>query len=158
MSRRWLWVAALVAVVALAAAGGALGLRLRAHDQAEQARTAALDAATSAATDVLSYDYRRIGTDIAAAEKVATGTFLEQYRQTTDDLVEQAKANEAVVDAQVVASSVQHADADSVVALLFVDQRTVRKGDSEPSVEQSRVRLTMVESGGRWLISELTTV
>ena len=49
----------------------------------------------------------------------------------------------------------QSASRDRVEVLLFVDQTTVRTGLEQPRVEQNRVRLTLDDVDGRWLVSGL---
>lgn len=147
--------ALLVLSLVLVAAAGVLGGALREQRSVESAREEALEVARDTAEEVLSYDHRRMADDIAEAEAVSTGRLLEQYRDATDGLVEQAEAGSAVVRADVQAASVESASQDRVAVLLFVDQTTVREGLAEPLTEQNRIRLTLRHVDGRWLASDL---
>lgn len=152
-SRLVVGLAALAAVLVVGA--GVLAWTVRGDRAAEQARDDALEAARLAAVEVLSYDHRRIDEDIEEAERLGTGEFLEQYQAATEGLVEQAEAGAVVVRTTVQGASVQSASADRVEVLLFVDQTTTRTGLEEPRVEQNRVRLTLDDVDGRWLVSGL---
>ncbi|HWH29955.1 MAG TPA: hypothetical protein VNU26_13535 [Mycobacteriales bacterium] len=152
-SRLLMSLAAIAAVLLVAAA--VLGWVVRQDRTEEQAREDALEAAQLAAVEVLSYDHRRIEEDIEQAERLGTGEFLEQYRAATEGLAGQAAAGEVVVTTTVQGASVQSASRDRVEVLLFVDQTTVRTGLEQPRVEQNRVRLTLDDVDGRWLVSGL---
>ena len=144
-----------LATLALVVAAAVLALEVREQQQVEQAREDALAVAEGSAVEVLSYDHRRLDEDVAEAERLSTGRFLEQYRAATRDLAEQARAGSVVVTARVPSASVQTASADEVVVLLFVDQTTERADLAEPRLDQNRVRLTVQRVGGRWLVAEL---
>jgi Mce-associated membrane protein len=122
------------------------------------ARTA-LAAARSAAHEILSYDYRNISTDISHAESLTTGAFAQQYASTAKRLLSEAKQERTIVQATVGSAGVVSATPQNVVALLFVDQATVRQaaGQASPTtrIDQSRVRMTMTLTRGHWLVSQL---
>ena len=66
-----------------------------------------------------------------------------------------AEQYKVVVKAEVTAASVVRAGDDRVVALLFVDQTTTSTRLEGPKVDLNRVRMTLVEQDGKWLVSEL---
>ena len=145
----------LVLSLVLVAAAGVLAGAVWEQRSVERAREQALEVAQDTAEEVLSYDHRRMADDIAEAEAVSTGRLLEQYRDATEGLVEQAEEGSAVVRADVQTASVESASQDRVSVLLFVDQTTVREGLAEPLTEQNRIRLTLQRVDGRWLASDL---
>lgn len=126
------------------------------------ARAAALPAATRAAHDLLSYDYRSMQADIAQAKAETTGLFSSQYAGTARQLAAQAQQLHAIVQASTNAPSVVSATANQVVVLVFVDQASVRKSATEKApvtrIDQSRVRLTMTNVHGHWLVSQLAAL
>jgi Mce-associated membrane protein len=149
----------LVAVaLLLLVAVGVLGWQVQQSRDVEEARETARAAAQNAVVAVLSYDHRTMADDVAEAERLSTGAFLEQYRSATTGLSEQAEAGQVVVTARVVHASVQDVTDGRVAVLLFVDQTTDRADLEEPRVEQSRVRLTMQREDGRWLVAELESL
>ena len=144
----------LVLVLGLALTAALLTLRARADDRVEQAREEARAAAEAAAVTLLSYDHRRLDRDFAAARKLLTGGFADDYAQTTEEVVRPTALEvEAVVTAEVAASSVVRASENRVVVLLFVDQTTTSTRVEGPQVDLNRVRMTLTRTNGRWLVS-----
>ena len=126
------------------------------------ARAGALPAATRAAHDLLSYDYRTMNADIARAKAETTGLFSSQYAGTATQLAAQARQLRAIVQVTTNSPSVLSATASQVVVLVFVDQASVRKSATDKTpvtrIDQSRVRLTMTKVHGRWLVSQLAAL
>jgi Mce-associated membrane protein len=148
--------AGLVAVVVAAlAVGGVLLVGQRDHGAAQRSGQQALAAARSAAVTVLSYDYRHLDADFAAASALTAQPFTAEYQRTTTKAVRPvATTNAAVVKARVSAAGVVRATPDRVVVLAFVDQTTSSNRLQRPQVDQNRVELTMVRgSGGDWLVA-----
>jgi Mce-associated membrane protein len=157
-------VAAGLAVVALVATvvAGVLAVRLAQADPNDPpdslstTRSDALAAARSHAQAILSYDHRTLDADFAKAEAALTGKFKKDYARTTSTVVRpSAEQYKVVVKAEVTAASVVRAGEDRVVALLFVDQTTTSTRLEGPKVDLNRVRMTLVEQDGKWLVSEL---
>jgi Mce-associated membrane protein len=141
-------------VVALALTAGLLLLKARGEDRVDQARSQARAAAERHAVTLLSYDHRHLDKDFAAAKKVLTGGFADDYASTTEKVVRpSAEQVKAVVTAQVASSSVVRAAENRVVVLLFVDQTTTSTRLEGPRVDLNRVRMTLDRTGGQWLVS-----
>jgi len=165
---RWpLVVAGVLALVLLVAAGTAAVLVYRLQnadpnnppDGLASTRSDALAAARAHAQAILSYDHRTLDADFARAEKVLTGTFKGEYGRTTDTVVRpSAEQYKVVVQAEVTAASVVRASENRVVVLLFVDQTTTSTRLEGPKVDLNRVRMTLVENDGNWLVSELSAL
>ena len=144
----------LALVMALAVIAGLLVLRARGEDRVEEARSAALAAGERHAVTLLSYDHRHLDRDFSRAEAVITGSFAQDYAQTTEKVVRPtAEQVKAVVTAEVVSSSVVRASENRVVLLLFVDQTTTSTRLEGPKVDLNRVRMTLTRTGGQWLVS-----
>jgi Mce-associated membrane protein len=122
----------------------------------------ALTAAKTDAHAILSYDYRSISRDIAAAKADTTGVFSRQYAGTAARLLSEAKQVKAIVQATIGSAGVVSSVPGNVVVLLFVDQASVRQtpGQKTPTtrIDQSRVRMTMTEVNGKWLVSALAAL
>jgi Mce-associated membrane protein len=141
------------------AAFGLLAYRVRAGDQVEAARGQAVAAAQDHAVTILSYDYRHLDADFAAARRTLTGSFAKDYKVTTTTLVRPgAEQYHVVVKAEVAAASVVTAKADQVVVLLFVNQTTTSTRLDGPRVDLNRVRLTLVKVDGRWLVNKVVAL
>lgn len=147
-------VIALALLLVLAATAALLTVRARGEDQAERARAEAQAAAERHAVTLLSYDHRHLDRDFARAREVVTGPFADDYATTTERVVRpSAEEVKAVVTAEVASSAVVRAGENRAVVLLFVDQTTTSTRLEGPKVDLNRVRITLVRSGGEWLVS-----
>ncbi|MCX4460678.1 hypothetical protein OOK58_54050 [Streptomyces sp. NBC_01728] len=159
--RRLLSAALCVLLLAGLVAATVLGWRYREGVRAEQARGQALAAARQAAPVVLSYDYRHLDRDFAAARARLTGHFRDEYRKTTTTVVgPTASKYHGVVKATVAqptggspAASVISASADRAVVLLFVNQVTTSTQVSGSRVDLNRVRMTVALTSDGWRVS-----
>lgn len=151
-----------VLVAAMAAAAAVLGWEYEEGRQADGARLEALAAAQKAAPVVLSYDYRRLDKDFAAARGHLTGKFRDEYGRTTTRVVAPTAAKyHGVVKATVVkppgggapAASVVSASPDKAVVLLFVNQVTTSTQVTGPRVDLNRVRMTLTRTSAGWKVS-----
>ncbi|MGW1023660.1 hypothetical protein ACWD4J_08050 [Streptomyces sp. NPDC002577] len=151
-----------VVLVAGLTAMAVLGWQYREGRLTEQARGQALAAAREAAPVVLSYDYRHLDRDFAAARKHLTGAFRDQYEKTTRTVVgPTAKKYKGIVKATVVkpagggdpAASVVSASPDKAVVLLFVNQVTQSTQVSGSRVDLNRVRMTLTRTSDGWKVS-----
>ncbi len=158
--RRGLLVVAAVVAVLLVVSAAVLVAVDRRQQRVADARSAALEQARTSAETVLSYGYRTLDDDFAAATAVSTGQFKDDYERTSQSAVrEVATQTEAEVKADVVSAGVVSGTADRVVVLVFVDQTTVSNRLDRPKTDQNRVRLTMVRStsaeGPTWLVEQV---
>lgn len=147
----------LSAVAVLAGALAAVAAMRGSHDQAvDAARDNALAAAVSGVPVVLSYDYRHLKADFARAEARLTPRFRKQYDATTAKQVEPLAAKyHATSSAQVSAAAVVDASPDRAVVLVFVSQLATNTNLTAPRSDQSRINVTVVRAGDRWLIDRL---
>ncbi|WP_171116942.1 MULTISPECIES: hypothetical protein [Streptomyces] len=162
-SRRGLRAALLsVLLVASLVAAAVLATHYRDGVRAGEARAEALAAARKAAPVVLSYDYRHLDRDFAAARAHLTGKFRDEYQKTTQAVVgPTAKKYDGVVKATVAepadggapAASVVSASADNAVVLLFVNQVTTSTQVTGSRVDLNRVRMTMTRTSEGWKVS-----
>jgi Mce-associated membrane protein len=149
----------LVITLSALAAFGLVAYRVRASSQVEAARDQASAAAQHDAVSILSYDYRHLDRDFAAARKALTGSFGRDYQATTSKLVRPgARQYHVVVRAEVAAESVVSATAEQVVVLLFVNQTTTSTRLAGPRVDLNRVRLTLVRVDGSWLVNNVVAL
>ncbi len=129
--------------------GGAL-----VEQSAEEARSAAV----RAVVPVLSFDYRTLDEDAAAARSYMTSSYqAEKYDPLFAVIEENADNTQTVVDVQVVASAVTRTGDDRVDILLFVDRPTTNRDNEEPVVYKDQATLTMAKVDGQWLVDDLRT-
>ena len=152
------WPLALVgALTALMVLGvGFLGYRLYTERQTEMARDEAVAASRDAARLLFSYDHATLDEDFAKGLSVTTGQFRDDYSRTTSQVVAGvARQYKAVVVADVVESAIIDAAPDEVTTLVFLNQATTSTQITGRQVDQSRVRMRLVERDGRWLVAEV---
>ena len=118
---------------------------------------AAQSAAEQAIVPVLSYDYRELDADAAAAQSYLTEDYREKYDELFSVIADNAPRTEAVVRAEVIASSVVRTAPEAVEVLLFVNRPTTNKQVTEPVVYRDQVTVTMVRDGEDWLVDGLRT-
>jgi len=131
--------------------------RERALSELRRPNGPALTAAREAGRVLFSYDYRHLDDDFSKAISLTTGDFTGEYRDFADKVVKPVAAeNQVVVTATVSqAGTTGQTTPDQVVALVFVDQTTTSTKVTDQGVDHSRVRMTLVERDGRWLVSKV---
>jgi Mce-associated membrane protein len=158
--------AAVVAVVTLAVAVAVVlavvvtGLSNRSGGQASSATTATVEkAATTGTQAALSYNYQHLASDFAAAEKFMTPSFTANFKRTTGTSVQPLAAKyHAASTATVVGAGVGSLSSSHATVLVFVDQTVTNTQLSGPRLDRSRVEVSLVNSGGRWLIDNLSPI
>ena len=146
-----LLVAAVVALVLLWRQNGDLA---EAKDLAA-AEQSATEAATRIAVSMTSYDYRSVDKDFAWIDEDGTSTFQRTFSESTKPIRQLITRTRATATGKVTDAAGTADDVDHVEVLLFVDQELKRAGDSRSSVDSNRVVMTMVRSGGRWLVDDV---
>ncbi len=156
---------AAVLLVAFAASGFGLdGVGVQAwrsvdeHTEVESAQRAAPAAAERAAAAILSYSHESLETDRDTAARFMTADYRKKYLDTFGLVLENAPEVKAVVEAEIKASGVAHADPDRVNVLLFVNQTTTSTANQgEPQIALNRVMMTMQRQDGTWLVDDITS-
>jgi len=151
-------IALAVAVLVAAVAVGALWLQTDRADQRSADSRAAMSAATAAAQVIFSYDYRTFDAGVAKAKPYLTGDFAKEYAQTTASLKATAQQEQAVVQAQVSAASVVESTGDHVELLVYLNQYRRNTNITGEKVDQNRVVLTLVQTGGAWKVSAASAI
>lgn len=154
------WVLAVLAVLTAVSVGAAawVGFATPSDASVEESTSAAQSAAERAIGPILSYDYRHLDEDRAAAQSYMTSRYREEDYDPLFEVVKQnAPGTKAVVKAEVVASGVVRSGEDRVEVLLFVNRPTTNKKNTEPVVYKDQVRAQMVRVDGDWLVDCLIT-
>jgi len=124
----------------------------------EQSAEEARNAAVRAVVPVLSFDYRTLEEDAAAARSYMTSAYQEEkYDPLFAVIEENADNTQTVVDVQVVDSAVTRTGDGRVEVLLFVDRPTTNRDSQEPVVYKDQATLTMTKVDGQWLVDDLRT-
>ena len=144
-----------------------IGIRSRTATEERTTSTAAVTSALreapvqaeTAAVRALAFDYKTLQTDADEAKSLMTPQYAAQFQKTVDELLQSpASQRKAHVEADVKASGVVDATASKVDVMLFVDQTSQTTLQSEPQTYLNRVVFTMVKSGDRWLVDDVTAL
>jgi Mce-associated membrane protein len=157
---RFAVVTALTVLAVFAAALAAVAAtRVSHHHALDRARENALAAATTGVATVLSYDYRHLAADFKKAESLLTTGFRKKYDTTTAKAFEPLAAKyKALSSAQITAAGTVSIDVDRVVVLVFASQTVTNSQLSAPRLDRSRIDVTMVRQGDRWLIANMSPI
>lgn len=131
-------------------------LALGNQHQLDQARVAALSAARADAVALAAYDYRHLGHDFAVVEADSTPSYRHTYEQASGSLRSTLVRYRASASARVVSAGLVSATNARAVALVLLDQKVSNSEQSAATSERSQVEVTLVRSGGRWLIDQVT--
>ncbi len=157
---RWVPVAVLAVLVVLAAAlAGTLFVQQRTSQQTETARDEGLTSSRAAARVLFSYDYRSLDKDFKAGLALTAGDFRNEYMRTTSTVVQPVAVQyKAVVRAEVVVAGVVSAKPHEATTIVFLNQTTTSTRVTGTKVDQSRVRMTLRETGGQWKVTAVTAL
>jgi Mce-associated membrane protein len=146
-----------VVAVALALAGALVvsTVTLRADSSLTQARATALTSARSYAVELGGYDYRHLEHDFGVVTANSTPSFRRSFTQSSNALKSTLERYHAVASAKVVAAGLVSATPSHAVALVFLQQRITNTTRSAPTTDRSQVEVSLVRSGGRWLIDQV---
>ncbi|UVE93958.1 hypothetical protein [Dietzia sp. B32] len=141
-------------IVALLAATGILGyLTWQNHRDAELRRSAS-DDATRLVTQLATYDHTDVDANLDAVVADATPDFAERYREVSDGLRELLASGEGTSTGTVTHAAVESVDGDRAVVLVFLDQEISNVTVPDGRVDSSRMVVTVVRDGDRWLLDD----
>lgn len=162
-STRWRWarsnISLLCAGVVVVALSVALALSLSAlgnQDALGNSRTSALAAARTDAVQLASYNYRSLGRDFGVVIANSTPSFRRRFTESSDALKSTLTKYKATADASVLSAGLVSATTSRAVVLVLLDQKIANSKQATPTTDRSQVEITLVSSGGRWLIDQVT--
>jgi Mce-associated membrane protein len=122
--------------------------------RAEAVRTAA-----QSTEEILSTSFEDYDAQVESAVAKMTGTFAEEYRQTSDGIRDRFLAQRTRLQVKAVGQGVVQASPEQVRALLFLDQYVEKRVDGEPTTDfaQYRALVTVVHTDHGWLVSDIET-
>ena len=121
------------------------------------ARTSALAAARTYAVELAGYNYRHLDRDFGGGRGplhavVSSGA----SRSRATPCRPRSTKYHATADAKVVSAGIVSASTTRAVALVFLNQKITNSTQSAPTTDRSQVEITLVNSGGRWLIDQVS--
>lgn len=147
-------IAAIVLVVALLAACGVLGYLVWADHREDRLRASAVEDATRLVEQLATYDHTDVDANLDAVAAEATPEFAERYREVSEGLRELLSSGEGTSTGTVLHAGVESLDPDRAVVLVFLDQEITNVTVPEGRVDASRMVVTVVRDGDRWLLDE----
>ncbi len=118
-----------------------------------------VSAAKEGTEALLSYSPENLDQDLADAKSHLTEPFLGYYDDFTDKVVAPATRGKGVkTEANVARAAVSQIRPGRAEVLVFVNQVTTSTDRPTPALATSSVMVTLVNSDGRWLISEFTPI
>ncbi len=160
-SAGWVPPVALVLVAVLLAGLGTFFLvkaRSVRYDSAlvDSATTSAVNGQVREAVEKsFSYNFADVASTEKAARELLTGKALCQYNAVFGPVKEIAPQQKLVVTVRVVSSAVSSLKDDRATVLVFADQVTTRTTDNQSGGGTAMLRVSAVDSGGRWKIDNL---
>lgn len=116
-------------------------------------------AAEATATALVNIDYREPQTSFDAVAATATGTFLDQYKASSDSLVELVTTFKSVLSGKVAVSAVDDIDADSASVLVATEGKVSNAQTGEDTqVRNFRLLIMLVRQDDQWLANDLQFV
>lgn len=122
----------------------------------DAARQAALQAARQQAVNMTTISYQTADRDLGRIIAAATGTLKTQFAAQQKSFPDVLRKQKSISVGTVLAAGVAGQTGSKVEALVAVDAavRNATSG-SEAVVKHYRMDMTLVRSGGRWLVSEV---
>jgi Mce-associated membrane protein len=157
-ARRGRVVPALLALLLVALLAGIVLTTIDRRDahRRDAARQAALQAARQQAVNMTTISYETADRDLGRIIAAATGTLKTQFQAQQKTFPGVLRQQKSISVGTVLAAGVASQAGNKVEALVAVDAavRNATSGSS-PVVKHYRMDMTLVRSGGRWLVSEV---
>lgn len=144
----------LVVIVGLAVALIVSQVQLSNQNSLNAERTSAVTVAKAYALDVATYSYRHLHQDFGRVESESTASFRHTFIQSSGSLAKVLVQYKATATAKVLRSGVESVSSSRAVVLLFVNQSVTNTAQGV-STDTNRIEVTLVRSGGRWLLADV---
>lgn len=123
----------------------------------EESTSEAQRAAERAIGPILSYDYRHLDQDQAAARELMTSDYREDYDNLFEVIKQNAPETKTAITVEVVASGVVRSGTDRAEFLVFLDRPTTNAENRKPVIYKDQVRVQVEKVGEEWLVDCLIT-
>ncbi len=142
-------------IVALAVGLGLSLSALGSQNALASSRTSALSAARTYAVELASYNYRDLHRDFSTVASNSTPSFRRTFAESSDALKSTLSKYKATAVASVESAGIVSASTSRAVVLVFLDQKIANSTQTKPTTDRSQVEVTVVSSGGRWLVDQV---
>lgn len=141
-------------IVILLLAVGALGYLLWVEHRQDELRRSAAEDASRLVVQLATYDHTDVDANLDAVVADATPDFADRYREVSDGLRDLLSSGEGTSTGAVSHAAVESIDGDTAVVLVFLDQEITNVTVPEGRVDSSRMVVTVVRDGDRWLLDD----
>ncbi len=148
-------VVALLVIVALAVALIISRVQLSNQGSQNADQSGAVAAAKTDAIDVATYSYLHLQRDFGRVEAESTPSFRHSFIRSSGSLSKVLVQYKATASAKVLRAAIESISDSKAVVLLFVNQSVANSTQQGPSTDDSRIVVTLVRSGDRWLLQDL---
>lgn len=155
---RGLWALAALVLVAALAVGATLGRQAWAAHQDQQARAEAVAAAKQLAVNFVTVDYRKVDEDVARVRAGATGSFLQSYTSSVEELKKVLVQNKTVSRPERTEAALVSGDRDSAVVLVGVVAPTQNTSVPDGEKKTYRMRMELRRASDAWKVENLEFV
>ena len=131
-------------------------LSLNSENSLNSARSSALASAKAYAVDLASYNYKSLDQDFGKVLAESTPAFKQNFTQSSEALKTAIVKYDASATANVVGAGLVSATSSRAVVLVFLNQTVDNTLQKNKPTTESRVEITLLRSGGRWLIEQVT--
>jgi Mce-associated membrane protein len=150
---------AVVLIIALSVAAGALSWKHHQDEQVDHRASEAKTFAEKAVVRLLAYTPENISSDLDAESGLLTGSFRKDYRDlVTETIAPAAEKSKVTTSADVVSAGVINSTANRVDLLLFLNVSSTTAADRTPQVNGSRIEVRVERVRGSWRISKMDPV
>jgi Mce-associated membrane protein len=119
-------------------------------------QTSAVAAARTYAADVATYDYRHLTQSFAKVEAESTPSFKSSFIKSSNGLSKVLVQYKATATAKVLTAGLVSQTSSQAVVIVFVNQTVANTTDKGTSTtDDSRIKVTVDRSNGRWLLQQL---
>jgi Mce-associated membrane protein len=146
----------LVVIVLLLAALIVTKLQLHHQDSLNSERDSAVTAAKTYADDVATYNYETLSSDFGRVEAESTPGFRKSFEKSSAALAKVLTEYKATATAVAIDAGVSSISSTQAVVLVFINQSVSNTAQKSTSSDESRVKVTLERSGGKWLLAHLT--
>lgn len=151
-----------VLLALLAAAGlagsGAFGWHLYEQHRTDNSRAAAVHAAKSTVTSLMSVSAKTVDADIKRTLNGATGNFAKEYKSGSSKVKSAVVKNKVKAKARVLRVGVTSLSSKSATVLLSMDATVHNVNAPDGRKSHYRVSASLSRKGGTWLVSKIKFV
>ncbi|WP_137160822.1 hypothetical protein [Blastococcus sp. CCUG 61487] len=117
---------------------------------------AALQAARSGVVDIATFDHLTLDDDLEQIRRVTTGDFTEQAVAELEAGRERITEYQVVANTEVIGAGVTQADEETATVMLLIQATSQNAVDPRPTIEKSRIQVTLEKVDDRWLLTGIS--